>query len=178
MNWYTAVPTWGSFAVGMYFVIRAVIDWWPGMGKKGIDVKDAVLSFLPFLLSYCYGVLVILGAGGLLGLIANTTVLAVGWVGDGVFVYGVGGQKEGVGIVSGERMALTQGGLFFLLLATGVFIGVRAKVGKKSSTGTAMGRGLLGGWMTGTVATISTFLAVPLASAANAAGQFMNGAGH
>lgn len=177
MNWYTAGPTWGSLAVGLYLIIRAVIDWWPRRSKGGIDWPQAAKDAAPFLLSYAYGMLVILGAGGVIGLVANTVVLGVGWVGDGAFVYGVGGSVEGVGIVNGERMALTNGGLLIVLLATAVFIGVRLRVGKKSFTGTAMGRGVLSGILTGTVASFSTFMAIPLASAANAAGAWANGVG-
>jgi len=168
MNWLTVGPTWGSFAGGVYFIVRAVIDWWPPMGKKGIDVWPAVRSALPFLLSYAYGMLVILGAGGILGLIANAVVWGVGWVGDGAFVYGVGGSREGVGVVGGQRMALTNAGLLAVLIFTGVFVGVRAKMGKGHQISTAMGRGALAGVLTGTVAGFSSALAVPLASAANA----------
>ena len=174
MNWLTVGPTWGSFAGGMYLIIRAVIDWWPPMGKKGVDWWPAVRSALPFLLSYAYGVLVIVGAGGIVGLIANAVVWGVGWVGDGAFVYGVGGSREGVGIVEGQRMALTNAGLLALLLFTGAFIGIRVRVGKKSRTGTAMFRGVLGGILTGTVAGVSSALAIPLASVANASFGWIN----
>ena len=95
MNWWTATPTAGSFAIGAYIGIRALMDWWPGLpGKGGADVKGAILTLLPLLAAYAYGVLVILGVGGLLGWAANFTLWGVGWVGGcglgGLCGWGVG----------------------------------------------------------------------------------------
>lgn len=178
MNWWTAAPTMGSFVVGAYIAILAILDWWPGLpgGKGKFDAKGAVLSALPLLAAYAYGVLVILGVGGLIGWAANFTLWGVGWVGDGALIWGVGGSRQNIAH-GGQRMALTNGGLMVVLLCTAVVIGVRKRKKTTADTRKAVGRGVLAGILTGTVAGVSAALAVPLASAVNAIGGFLPGAG-
>lgn len=177
MSWWTATPTAGSFAAGLYFVIRAVLDWWPGLpGKKGFDAKGAVLTAAPFVLAYAYGVLVILGVGGIVGWLANASVWGVGWVGDGALIYGVGGTRQDIGI-GGRQMALSNGGLMFILLATGFLVGVLKRSKTSEYTKRMVKWGALAGVLTGTVASVANALAIPLASTANAAGAWMNGVG-
>ena len=176
MSWWTATPTMGSLTVGLVIAVLAVIEWWPGLPGKGgsFDVRGAITSALPFLLSYAYGMLVILGVGGLIGAAANFTLWGVGWVGDGALVWGVGGTRASV---SGgvQHMALSNGGLMIVLLCSAVVVGVRRKSG--ATTRKAVGRGVLSGILTGTVASVSATLAVPLASAVNAAGTWLPGSG-
>lgn len=165
--WFTAVPTYGSMMIGFGIIARQLIDWWPG--EKGIKEWRNWLSLVPFLLAYCFGILLILGVGGLVGTLANFTLWGVGWVGDGALIYGVGGQRTAVG-AGGQRMALTNGGLASVLFLCFVFAGFQAK---RESLRVPLTRGCLAGVLTGTVAGISATMAVPVASAVNRIGDFL-----
>lgn len=165
--WFTAVPTYGSMMLGFGLIARHLIDWWPG--EKGVREWRNWLSLVPFVLAYCFGILLILGVGGAVGIIANATLWGVGWVGDGALIYGVGGDRMPVG-VGGQRMALTPGGLSAVLFLSFVFAGLQAK---RESLRVPLTRGCLAGVLTGTVAGISATMAVPVASAVNAIGDFL-----
>lgn len=169
--WFTTVPTYGSMMLGFGIIAHYLIGWWPG--EKGIREWREWLSLLPFVLAYCFGILLVLGVGGLVGWIANATLWGVGWVGDGALIYGVGGERAVVG-AGGQRMALTNGGLAAVLFLTFVFAGLQAKSEKLR---VPLTRGVLAGILTGTVAGISAFMAVPVASAVNAIGDFLPGLG-
>lgn len=174
MNWFQATATLGSMAIGLGLIAYSLIVWWPGLkGLRGAP-WDAVRSLLPFLLAYCYGALLILGVGGVIGWIADATLWGIGYVGDFVLIYGVGGQRQGVS-VAGQTMALTNGGLMTVLVLTFVVIALRKKCAAETTK--AIGRGVLAGILTGTVASVGAVLAIPLASAVNAAGAWMNGVG-
>ena len=174
VNWWTVAPTTGSFAIGLGILVHSVIVWWPGRKHLAGDPWGAVVSALPFVLAYCYGMLLILGVGGLLGWIANAALWGVGWVGDGALVYGVGGERSP--LVSGGRViALTNGGLMMVLVSTFVTVACRKVAGKHAAQ--QIGRGVLSGILTGTVPAVSAFAAVPLASFMNASGAWMNGVG-
>lgn len=185
MNWWTAAPTMGSCAIGIGLLLGILAEWWPGLeafqGSKGkgrgkSGIKDAVLSILPLVFAYCYGMLVILGVGGLIGWAANATLWGIGWVGDGALIWGVGGTRANAGL-NGQRMTLTNGGLMFMLVATFVVLAVRRRPKTSDWTRKCISRGILCGILTGTVAGISSAAAVPLASVANAAGQWFPGSG-
>lgn len=165
--WFTAVSTYGSMMIGFGLIARHLIDWWPG--EKGLREWRNWLSLVPFLLAYCFGILLILGVGGFVGLIANATLWGVGWVGDGALIYGVGGTRQVVGS-GGQRMALTNGGLSAVLFLAFVFIGLHRKSEKLR---VPLTRGCLAGVLTGTVAGISATMAVPVASAVNRIGDFL-----
>lgn len=169
--WFTAVPTYGSMVIGFGIIARQLIDWWPG--EKGIKEWREWLSLLPFTLAYCYGILLILGVGGIVGWLANFTLWGVGWVGDGALIWGVGGSRTAVG-ASGQRMALTDGGLASVLFLTFIFVGLQKKSEKLR---VPLTRGALAGVLTGTVAGISATMAVPIASAVNRIGDFLPGVG-
>ena len=169
--WFTTVPTYGSMMIGFGIIARQLIDWWPG--EKGIREWRNWLSLLPFFLAYCFGILLILGVGGIVGSLANATLWGVGWVGDGALIWGVGGNRTAVG-AGGQRMALTDGGLASVLLLTFVFIGLQAK---SERLRVPLTRGCLAGVLTGTVAGISAFMAMPVASAVNRIGDFLPGLG-
>ena len=169
--WFTAVPTYGSMAIGWGIVARQLIDWWPG--EKGVREWRNWLSLVPFLLAYCFGILVILGVGGIVGLAANSVLWGVGWVGDGALIWGVGGSRSAVG-QGGQRMALTNGGLTAVLFLLFVFLGLQAK---SERLRVPLTRGALAGILTGTVAGVSAFMAVPVASAVNRIADFLPGVG-
>jgi len=173
MNWWTAAPTMGSCALGIALLLGILAEWWPGLGafqgsKKGKSgVKDAILTLAPL-------ALVILGVGGLVGWLANFTLWGVGWVGDGALIWGVGGTRANIGL-GGQRMVLTNGGLMVMLVATFVILAIRRRPKTSAWTVRCINRGVLCGILTGTVASISAAMAIPLASAVNAAGQWFPG---
>lgn len=165
--WFTAVPTYGSMVIGFGLIARHLIDWWPG--EKGVKEWREWLSLLPFVLAYCFGILLILGVGGFVGLVSNAALWGVGWVGDGALIWGVGGERAVVG-AGGQRMALTNGGLAAVLFLAFIFAGLQAKSEKLR---VPLTRGVLAGILTGTVAGISATMAIPVASAVNAIGDFL-----
>lgn len=169
--WFTAVPTYGSMMIGFGIIARHLIDWWPG--EKGLREWRNWVSLLPFVLAYCFGILLILGVGGLAGSLANSALWGVGWVGDGALIYGVGGSRTVVG-AGGQRMALTNGGLASVLFLIFVFVGLQAKSERLRKPLT---RGCVAGVLTGTVAGVSATMAVPVASAVNRLGDFLPGLG-
>jgi hypothetical protein len=165
--WFTTVPTYGSMMIGFGLIARHLIDWWPG--EKGVKEWRNWVSLVPFLLAYSFGILLILGVGGLIGTVANFTLWGVGWVGDGALIWGVGGERQAIGH-GGQRMALTNGGLSAVLFLSFVFAGLQAK---SERLRVPLTRGCLSGVLTGTVAGISAFMAVPVASAVNRIGDFL-----
>lgn len=169
--WFTTVPTYGSMMIGFGLIARHLIDWWPG--EKGVKEWRNWLSLLPFLLAYGFGILLILGVGGLVGTAANFTLWGVGWVGDGALIWGVGGQRQAIGH-GGQRMALTNGGLAAVLFLSFVFAGLQAK---SERLRVPLTRGCLSGVLTGTVAGVSAFMAVPVASVVNRIGDFLPAVG-
>lgn len=169
--WFTTVPTYGSMMIGFGIIARHLIDWWPG--EKGTREWRNWLSLVPFVLAYSFGILLILGVGGIVGTLANATLWGVGWVGDGALIWGVGGQRTAVG-AGGQRMALTDGGLASVLFLAFVYAGLQAK---SERLRVPLTRGCLAGVLTGTVAGVSAFMAVPVASAVNRIGDFLPGLG-
>ncbi len=167
--WFTALPTYGSMMIGFGLMAHYLIGWWPTV--KGLQDWREWVGLLPFVLSYCFGILLILGVGGLVGWAVNATLWGVGWVGDGALIYGMGGSREAVG-AGGQRMALSNGGLATVLFLCFVFAGLRAKSERLRYPIT---RGTLSGILTGTVTGISSTMAVPLASGINALTDVLSG---
>lgn len=159
--WFTAVPTYGSLVIGFGIMTHYLIGWWPTV--KGLRDWREWVALLPFASAYGFGVLLILGVGGLVGLVANVGLWGVGWVGDGALIFGMGGSRQVVG-QGPQRMALGNGGLAVVLFLTFVFAGLAAKSEKLRMP---IQRGVASGILTGTVASVSSLLAVPLASAVN-----------
>lgn len=176
MNWWTVAPTVASFTAGLSLVAYALITWWPGSKALKKDPAGFARELAPFLLSYAYGMLLILGVGGVVGWLADGVVWAVGWVGDAALVYGVGGTRASVS-GTGQTIALTNGGLMIVIIFTVVVVAVRKRRGTSEQTRKQIALGTFGGILTGTVAAVSSTFAIPLASAANMAGAWMNGVG-
>jgi hypothetical protein len=162
------VVTYGSLAVGIGLLVYHFVTWWPG--RKAL-MKDpmCLTSLVPFLLGYAYGALLVMGVGGLMGWMAGAVIWGVGWVGDAALVYGVGGARETLG--QGQVMALTNGGLWMVLVMTFLIVALRRRTAHLKED---IGRGVLTGVLTGSTPLVAGALAVPLASAVNLAGAWIS----
>ncbi|MFD3614445.1 hypothetical protein ACFWWT_04180 [Streptomyces sp. NPDC058676] len=154
--------TIGGITVGLMILAHFLTTWWPGLKPLRKDPVGHASALLPFLLSWSYGALTVLGIGGLIGWIARTAVWITSWLGDVALVWGVGtdaGQRAGGTVY----LPLTQtGGALVLILTVIVIVAA-----KKSKHGRSITSGAWCGMTLGTSAGIAGFAAVPLASAAN-----------
>lgn len=162
--------TIGGVTVGLMILAHFVTTWWPGTKPLRKDPARHAAALLPFLLSWSYGALTVLGIGGLIGWAARTTVWITSWLGDVALVWGVGtdaGQRAGGTVY----LPLTQTGGALVLILT-VIVTVAAK---KSKHGRSITAGTWCGLMLGTSAGVAGFAAVPLARAANWLGGALYG---
>ncbi|MFJ2719012.1 hypothetical protein [Streptomyces sp. NPDC087437] len=163
--------TIGGVTVGICILLATLVKWWPGLKALQKDPLRHIGRLLPFLIAWAYGVLAILGIGGLIGWIARSTLWISNWLGDAALVWGIGGH-------AGQRasghgyLPLTQTGSGILLILT-VAIVVAAK---KSRHGDDLLMGTWCGITLGTSAGVAGFAAVPLAQAANWLGDNVYGA--
>lgn len=165
------VVTIGGVTVGLAILIHYGVGWWPGLKALRKDPAGAAARLLPFLAAWSYGVLAILGVGGLVGWAADTTLWISNWLGDAALVWGVGGQA-GQSVTGSRYLPLTQtGGALVLLLTVALVAAV-----KKSRHGSDIKRGAWCGICLGTSAGVAGFAAVPLAQAANWTGALVYGA--
>ena len=163
--------TLGGVTIGLALLIRHLIHWWPGLKSLQSTPLQHAGALLPFLAAWCYGVLAILGIGGLVGWIADTALWITNWLGDAALVWGVGGTA-GVTSRGPAYLPLTQTGAAIVLLMTVALIAAI----KKSSRGADLKAGAWCGICLGTSAGIAGFAAVPLAQAANSIGATVYGA--
>jgi len=163
--------TYGGVTIGLVVLGYQLATWYPGMKA----LKKKPLPFLaqlsPFLFGWVYGVLAILGVGGLIGWVADTALWISNWLGDAALVWGVGGTS-GQSATGTVYLPLTQTGGGVLLILTAV---MAASV-KKSKYGRDLSYGTWCGICLGTSAGVAGFAAVPLAQAANWLGDGVYGA--
>lgn len=165
------VVTIGGVTIGLAILIHYGVGWWPGHKALRKDPAGAASRLLPFLVAWSYGVLAILGVGGLVGWAADTALWISNWLGDAALVWGVGG-KSGQSAAGSGYLPLTQtGGALVLLLTVALVAAV-----KKSRHGSDIKRGAWCGICLGTSAGVAGFAAVPLAQAANWTGALVYGA--
>lgn len=163
--------TLGGVTVGICILVHYLVTWWPGRKTLMKDPARQAGALAPFLIAWAYGVLAVLGVGGLVGWIADTTLWISNWLGDVALVWGVGGQ-------AGQRasgpgyLPLTQSGTALVLILT---VALVAAV-KKSRHGSDIKRGAWCGICLGTSAGVAGFAAAPLALAANWLGNAVYGA--
>jgi hypothetical protein len=154
--------TIGGVTVGLCILAYQLTIWWPGRKALTKDPVRHASGLLPFLLSWAYGALTVLGIGGLIGWAARTAVWISSWLGDVALVWGVGadaGQRAGGTVY----LPLTQTGGALVLILTVIVVAAA----KKSKHGASISRGAWCGMTLGTSAGIAGFAAVPLATAAN-----------
>lgn len=163
--------TFGGVTIGLCVLMYQVATWWPGTKRLRSKPLPQLALLLPFVLGWAYGVLAILGVGGLIGWAADTALWISNWLGDVALVWGVGGTT-GQSATGTDYLPLTQTGSGVLLILTIVMV---ATV-KKSAYGRPLKLGTWSGICLGTSAGIAGFAAVPLAQAANWLGEHVYGA--
>ncbi|MFD4257735.1 hypothetical protein ACFWR9_08885 [Streptomyces sp. NPDC058534] len=163
--------TYGGVTVGLLLLAWHLADWWPGSKALRSSPAQHAADLLPFLLAWSYGVLAILGVGGLIGWMAETTLWISNWLGDVALVWGIGGE-------AGQRasatiyLPLTQAGGGIVLILTAVMI----VLARKTRYGVDLKRGAWCGVCLGTSAGIAGFAAAPIAIAVNWLGDGLYGA--
>ncbi|WP_073951557.1 hypothetical protein [Streptomyces kebangsaanensis] len=163
--------TFGGVTVGICILIATLVKWWPGKALQKDPLRH-VGRLLPFLIGWAYGVLVILGIGGIIGWAARTALWITSWLGDVALVWGVGteaGQRAGGAVY----LPLTQtgGGIVFILT-----VAIVVAIKKSSKYGGDLLMGTWCGVTLGTSAGVAGFAAVPLAQGANWLGATVYGA--
>jgi hypothetical protein len=161
--------TMGGLVLGLGLVILNVGTWWPGVKRLQKDPAGHVLALCPFLYSWCYGVLLILCAGGLIGWAAGAALWGGNWGGDAVLVWGVGGQAQDT-ITRGTAQVLTNGGHAVVLLMLFVLV----VLARRARSRAPIWQGVLSGVLMGKVAGVAGAAAVPLASTVNLLGAWMS----
>lgn len=165
------IVTIGGVTVGVSILIHHIISWWPGLKTLRKDPVRQAGQLAPFLIAWAYGVLAVLGVGGLVGWIADTALWISNWLGDVALVWGIGGQS-GQRAGSSGYLPLTQtGGAIVLILTVTLCAAV-----KKSRYGSDIKRGAWCGVCLGTSAGVAGFAAAPLALAVNWLGTHAYGA--
>lgn len=166
------VVTLGGVAVGTGLVIYHAILWWPGLKSLQADVRGAVADALPFVAGWCFGALLVMCAGGIVGWVADAALWLGNWLGDAALVWGVGGQAGDDVTRRGPQQALTNGGHLMVLLALFAFCAALRKLGGHRRK--ALSHGALSGTMLGLSSSVLATAAVPLASAMNVAGAWFS----
>lgn len=163
--------TMGGVTVGICILLATVVNWWPGLKHFRKRPLDHLKNLLPFLLAGAYGCLVTLGIGGLIGWMADAARWITNWLGDAALVWGVGGNAQ-ENVSAATYIPLTQsGGGMVLILTAAMWVASR-----KSVYGRDLKMGMWCGVCLGTSAGVAGFAAVPLATAANWAGDKVYGA--
>ncbi|WP_069885262.1 hypothetical protein [Streptomyces luteocolor] len=154
-----AVVSLGGVAVGLSLIAWDVSRWWAS-NKKRLSIK-ALRKIGPFILSFAYGTLLILSAGGIIGGLADWSLWGTNQVGDITLVYGFGGTTPSV--TRGSQLALTPGGHVVIVVVTVVFAAVTSVRGFRWD----LVRGALAGVSLGlasSVAGLAGFLLAPAVS--------------
>jgi hypothetical protein len=163
--------TYGGVTVGLLILAYHLTTWWPGLKALQSNPAHHAAALLPFLFAWTYGVLTVLGIGGLIGWAARTARWIANWLGDVALVWGVGGQSgQRAGAVT--YLPLTQTGGAVVLILTAVMIALA----KKSRFGADIKWGAWCGICLGTSAGVAGFAAAPLAVAVNWLGDTVYGA--
>jgi hypothetical protein len=165
------VVTLGGVTVGIIILVRHLIVWWPGLKSLQGNPLHYAADLLPFLVAWSYGVLAVLGVGGLVGWMADTALWISNWLGDVALVWGVG-EQAGQHASRVTYLPLTQTGGCIVLILTAVLL---AAV-KKSRYGDDIRRGAWCGVCLGTSAGVAGFAAAPLALGVNWLGNALYGA--
>ncbi|WP_455361987.1 hypothetical protein [Streptomyces sp. SYSU K21746] len=175
MNFAPIGVSLGGAAFGTTILALVLQRWWLKGAKaaKGEDGSGrSWKTLIPFILGGLYGMLAILAAGGLLGVVTGIALWGANGLGDLALVYGVGGNAPMAS--RARQMALTDGGHVVVLLTTALVVG--AWRWSKKFPRKQVGLGVLCGISLGLNAGVAGVMAVPLANFANVAGAWWTGA--
>lgn len=165
------VVTLGGVVIGLGLVILQVGVWYPGLKAFRNSPLGHLGDLLPFAFSWCFGALLVMCAGGLVGWAADAAVWGGSWLGDGALVLGVGGQGGDGTSRRGPQQALTNGGHAIVLLMCFV-VAVLLKRGRVDSG--HVWQGTCSGVLLGLSGSVLGKAAVPLASVVNLAGTWIS----
>jgi len=158
-------PTMGAAFAGFLFLGLEVKRQWPkgglrGLGKNGLRHLSALA---PFLLRWCTGCLTVMVIGGVVGAIGDIALWGLNTFGDGVLIFGVGADSQGVGPGSASQ-PLTQGGLMVAALVIIIFNPLKS--GASGWLGWLSGVGL------GLTQGVALYASLPLTNGVNVAGAW------
>lgn len=157
--------TLGGAVIGLGLLARVLILWWPGV-KRARKNPSLAVSALVFgiILPYCFGTLLAMCAGGLVGWVLDWGMWGSNWAGDAGLVWGVGGQAGDVVSSRGPSQLLTNGGHAFVLVSVFVFAAVCRRYPQSRPV---LLQSAWAGTMLGMVPGVLGVLAIPCATAAN-----------
>lgn len=151
--------TLGGVTVGSAILIAYAIYWW-------FREKHQPGALVPFILSWAYGMLLVLSGGGLLGWGSRTVLWGANGIGDKSLIWGVGGTT--MDVTRARQLVLDPGGHVVVLLLTVVLVCLWIFAKKMRSWKLAFG--LLCGICLALSGTLAGAAAVPLGSGVNALG--------
>jgi hypothetical protein len=162
--------TWGGIVLGLFLLILRIGLWWPGVKRIKGDLVGNLLSVVPLVYAWLYGVLAVLCVGGLVGAIADVALWGGNWLGDLALVWGVGGNAAVIASHGGSPSALTNGGTAMVLLFTALFV---VMLNKSDSPRSHLWQMAWSGILLGLSSGFAGKAAVPLASFVNLAGAWL-----
>jgi hypothetical protein len=149
----------GGVTVGAAILVVYVIYWWHQEKRKPGRA-------VPFLLATAYGMLLILCAGGLLGVSAGLALWGANGLGDRSLIWGVGGTT--MDVTRARQLVLQPGGHVVVLLLTVALLALWKWAHKIRSW--KLAAGILCGICLALSGTVAGAAAVPLGSSVNALG--------
>lgn len=162
--------TMGGVTIGLCILMATIVRWWPGLPRLRKQPVKHAGDLLPFLVSWAYGCLTVLGIGGLIGWLARAARWITNWLGDAALVWGVGGSAQTRASAPIYHPLTYEGGGIVLIMTAVVLVSM-----KKSKHGRDIKMGTWCGLLLGTSSGIAGFAAVPLATTVNAVGSVVFG---
>lgn len=162
------IVTLGGVVVGLSLLVWEIVMWWPG-SKQATKPKH-LFRLLPFVLAWMYGMLLILSAGGVLGLAADYSLWGASEIGGAVLEYGAGGTAPEVTRTS--NLVLTPGGHGFVIVAT---VGLIAVWWKRRGINWMLVRAVLSGICLGLAGGVAGVAGYVLSPAVSTAGDAIAG---
>lgn len=160
--------TTGGAALGIGLLLLRGGLWWPGLRRLQKDWRT-VLTLVPGLYAFLYGVLAVVCVGGLLGAAADFALWGANWVGDTVLVIGVGGEAR-YEVSQGTASTLTNGGSAMVLILSFGFVVLLNR--SKTSRG-ELWQWCLAGLLLAFTPGVAGKVAPPLSSLVNVAGVWL-----
>ena len=158
----------GGVVVGLSIATWYTVRWWTNdRGKKGGWRR----TLAPFIAFACYGMLAVLTAGGIVGIITDLTLWGANATGSMALVYGVGGTSPNV--TRNHDLSLTAGGHAMVVILT-VGIAAAFRFGKRFPK-VDSGLGIVCGICLGLASSIAGFAAMVLGPVVSTGGDWIVG---